>query len=363
MQCQNIQAAYDPNIKNFLACQTTENILKLLLENAIEHSYLAGIHSAILGFGVRSLQDIFLHLYQSYGRIIPAALQVNTTRLTTPIASHLPIALIFRQIEECQRFTIAGGTAFTAEQLIKAAETLILATGKYQLAYREWISLPEIQKTFNEFRLRFNNEYMIQNKMQSSTAQQHGFAENVVEEKNLNDAFANFAQASAADRSVFTQLTDTNAYLQQHVANISSNNDELQQKLLVLQNQINMMNLVQNPAIPPGQIQRPHTTGQHPQYPHYPQPPPQVYQPPSMQHSLPPQYPYQQLYAKRGGYRGQCRGDYLPRGAEKGNINNRYNIEDHPNNMVVLVYNLIKHHHSSMSEIVITKNSRAYPQM
>ena len=58
-QHQNIQAAYDANIKIFLTCQTTENILKLLLENEIEYSYLAGIHSDILGFRVRSLQDIF----------------------------------------------------------------------------------------------------------------------------------------------------------------------------------------------------------------------------------------------------------------------------------------------------------------
>ena len=119
MQRQNIQATYDANIKIFLTCQTTENIIKSLLENAIEHSYLSGIHSSILGFGVRSLQYIFLHLYKSYRRISPAALQVNTTRPTTPIASHLPIALICRQIEECQRFAIAGDTAFTAEQLIK----------------------------------------------------------------------------------------------------------------------------------------------------------------------------------------------------------------------------------------------------
>ena len=66
MQCQNIQAAYDANIKNFLTCQTTENILKSLFEKAIEYSYLAGIHSAILVFLLRSLQDIFLHLHQSY---------------------------------------------------------------------------------------------------------------------------------------------------------------------------------------------------------------------------------------------------------------------------------------------------------
>ena len=96
VQRQKIQAVYDANIKNFAICQTTENVLKSLLENATEHSYLAGIHSSTLGFGARTLQDIFLHLYQTYGGIIPTALQVNTTRLTTHIASHLPIALIFR---------------------------------------------------------------------------------------------------------------------------------------------------------------------------------------------------------------------------------------------------------------------------
>ena len=113
--------------------------------------------------------------------------------------------------------------------------------------------------------------------MQSSTAQQHGFTWNVVEENNLNDAVANFEQASESEISDLTQLTDTNAYLHQHVVNISSNNDELQQKLSVLQNQTSMMNLVQNPAIPPGQTQHPQTTGNTPQYPHQPQPPPQVY--------------------------------------------------------------------------------------
>ena len=92
--------------------------------------------------------------------------------------------------------------------------------------------------------------------MQSSTAQKHGFAGNMVEEKNLNYAVENFAQASESDRSTFIQLTDTNTYLQQHVATISSNNDKFQQKLPALQNQMNMMNLVQNPAIPPGQTAR-----------------------------------------------------------------------------------------------------------
>ena len=49
----------------------------------------------------------------------------------------------------------------------------------------------------------------------------------------------------------------------------------------------------------------------------------------------------------------------------KGNINSRDNVEDLPNNMVVVAYKLIKHQHSSMDEIVITKDkdSRAHPQI
>ena len=68
---------------------------------------------------------------------------------------------------------------------------------------------------------------MIQNEMMESTTQQHGYAGNSEEETNLNEAVANFAQASASDRSVFTQLTDTNSQLQQQVDQLSSTKDDL----------------------------------------------------------------------------------------------------------------------------------------
>ena len=90
-----IQNRFDLALKNYNTCQTTENLLKTMLENAVEHSYLAGIHSEILSFGSRSLQDIFIHLYQSYGRISPSSLKSNTDKLTNPISAHLPIALVF----------------------------------------------------------------------------------------------------------------------------------------------------------------------------------------------------------------------------------------------------------------------------
>ena len=53
----------------------------------------------------------------------------------------------------------------------------------------------------------------------------------------------------------------------------------------------------------------------------------------------------------------------LQGGRPKGNINNRDIMEDQPKNMGVVAYNLTKHHHINMAEIVITKDSRAHPQM
>ena len=113
---------------------------------------------------------------------------------------------------------------------------------------------------------------MIQNEIMAITTQQHGYAGNAKEETNLNEAVANFAQASASDRLAFTQLTYTNSQLQQQVAQVSLTNDDLQKQLKALQNQMNMTNLVQNPAISPVQV-----PAEPPAYPQFSRRPPQPY--------------------------------------------------------------------------------------
>ena len=243
----NQENAYNEVLKNYLLCERTETILKTMVENTIEEEYLSGIHSETLGFGNRSLRDIFAHLYRAYGRISPMHLQANTARLSTPVPSHLPIVIIFKQIEDFQHFVTAGGTLFAPAQLLNAAETLILATGKYQLAYREWVGLPAAQKTFQNFRVRFTAEYQVLNEVNQSTAAQGGYAANVVEnhqdDEALQEAIDNFVQASAADRNAFLQLTVTNSTLQ-------AQNSALQNQITDLQQQVQMINLTQGQQPP-----------------------------------------------------------------------------------------------------------------
>lgn len=135
-----------------------------------------------------------------------AQLKTNTAKLTEPVPPHLPVAIIFKQVEDCQQFAMAGGILFTPAQIIKAAEVLILSTGKYHIAYIEWNDLLKATKKYNNFKQRFIHEYQLQNKIKATTSTQAGyhkanFVNNTSNSTNINleEAVQNFTKASAAD--------------------------------------------------------------------------------------------------------------------------------------------------------------------
>ena len=110
------------------------------------------------------------------------AMQNNTTKLTQPVAPHLPVAIIFKQIEDCQRFATAAGAPFTPAQILKAAETLMLSIGRYAIFYREWISLPDNQRTYVNLKNKVSKECQLQNEMNEITAGDIGHNANNAEE-------------------------------------------------------------------------------------------------------------------------------------------------------------------------------------
>ena len=140
--------------------------------------------------------------------------------------------------------------AFTNPQLIKVAETLILSSGKYKLPYQDWINLPESQKKFNNFPIQFSQKYQILNEMKITTVQQQGFTVNSEEKPSnheLEGAVENFAQATAADRTAFTQLTDTDATLNEYLSLFSAQNSDLHNQMALLELKIQQMNVEQQP--------------------------------------------------------------------------------------------------------------------
>jgi hypothetical protein len=134
-------ATWTANTKEYLTVQRAEALLLTLLEKAIDDAYLSGIHDEAHAFGNRTLQDVQRWLFQTYGHVGPADRMSNTAKLTQPIDPTAPLALLFKQIEECQRFAADAGSPFTPQQIVEAAEALIVQTGKYDSTYKEWLAL------------------------------------------------------------------------------------------------------------------------------------------------------------------------------------------------------------------------------
>jgi hypothetical protein len=233
-----------------------------MLKNSIEATYLTGIHDSAHGFGARSLIDVFRYLFATYGSIGPDEILRNHQTMTTPVDANQPIAILFKQIEDCQKFAAAGQVAITPAQVLKAAETLILQTGKYTSAYREWIALDPNAKTYHNFKVRMTAEYQLQNTM-TTTARDAGYHhanaayQSPADEESLASAAQDFAAASAADSSAFQQLTSTNGDLNTQLAHMAIQNQQLQQQVADIQQHVMFLAT----AAPPPQHQRQHGRG------------------------------------------------------------------------------------------------------
>lgn len=126
---------YKLNLQLHLTINWLDTITKNIIKNAIDYIYLVGIHTLQHGFGQCCTINIFEWLYGTYSKISAAELKNNSIRVSTPVNPLQPIIAIFVQIEEFQCIATAGGTPLNNTQIVKAAETLILANEQYNSKY------------------------------------------------------------------------------------------------------------------------------------------------------------------------------------------------------------------------------------
>ena len=106
----------------------------------IKNVFPTSIHTNTHGFGNVSIHTILKFVYMAYIRITQSNLKINREKCTTPISPKLPIVILFKQIEESQKFVEARYAAFTEAQLIPFTEIFMLMTTPYKDAYPERIA-------------------------------------------------------------------------------------------------------------------------------------------------------------------------------------------------------------------------------
>ena len=184
----------------------TEQALKQQLISAIDSIYIKGISNRHTGYATVTLLRMIQHLYDTYGDITPFELEDNDVRMKTPYDPTMPIETLYDQIEQAVDYADAGKAPYSNAQVLTRAYNLILQTGLFTDACKEWRNKPAIDKNWDAFKLHFALAHR-DLRQQQSTAHQTGFhAANQVLESIHNDttaAITELTNATLADREQF----------------------------------------------------------------------------------------------------------------------------------------------------------------
>jgi hypothetical protein len=241
------------NIKLFRTYNNVQIALKQQILAAVNNIYVRTLRNTHTGYAMVTTLQILTHLYTTYGKLTPMAMQENDRHFRNPYNPAEPFEILVQKLEEAQDFAAAGNQAHTAQQIVSNAYSLIHNTGMFIDACREWRRRPKDEKTWTNFKTHFAQAHTELGEL-THTSQAGGYhnANNAFTNfaTNSGKALANLATATAADRDMLRSLQSTNAALiQQHTvkdAEITQLRNQVQQLQAGLSNRGNNNNTNNN---------------------------------------------------------------------------------------------------------------------
>jgi hypothetical protein len=195
--------------------------LRQQLIGAVERLYLRTLQHRHTGFANVTTRQLIRHLLDTYGNITPTDLGNNDEKFKTACDPAQPIEALFSQIEDAMDFADAGGSPYTAQQVVTNAYSLVFNTGIFPEACREWRRRPAAEKTWAIFKTAFAEAHQ-DLRLSQGTTQEGGYhSANLAMDSFVHetaDAFANLATATASDRKMLADLTAINKELTKQLA-------------------------------------------------------------------------------------------------------------------------------------------------
>ena len=201
------QHTHDTNSFNeYLA---TDKALKQQVIGAIDTMYLHTLRHRITGFANLTTKTMLTHLYDQYGRLSPADLQENDTKMREQYDPNQPIESFIDQIEDSIALAAAANAPYSTAQILAIAYNTIFLTGMFPETCREWRRNPN--QTWVNFKMAITIAHQDYRDSQMTTNQAGYHSSNAAFElqQDTSIALANLATATAADRSAVASLTTT----------------------------------------------------------------------------------------------------------------------------------------------------------
>ena len=247
VQTAEIIRQHKANLQLFKEYLSTDKALKQQIIGAVPAMYLRTMRNRITGFANVTTNELLSHLYATYGRLSPADLQDNDTRMRANYDANQPIEVFIDQIEDAVSLAAAANAPYSPAQIVAIAYNTIFTTGMFPEACREWRRYTPANQTWVNFKTAFSLAHQELRDSQvtsnqagyhnANAAYEHATAAFELQQETAA-AIANLATATAADRSTVASLTSTNGKLTIELAQATAKLTAAQASITALQVEI-----------------------------------------------------------------------------------------------------------------------------
>ena len=164
---------YDRDTIEYALYNSTGDILKHQLLQAVEDVYTKALKERDMGYGRVPVLSLLEHLDTHYGTIADDELLANSANLHAEWHPPTPIEDLFERIDECIAFAEAGEDRISNRTAITAGIAVITKTGLFTAPLREWEQRLPANKTLTHFKAFFIDAE--QKRRKQATAQDSGY--------------------------------------------------------------------------------------------------------------------------------------------------------------------------------------------
>jgi hypothetical protein len=180
-QIADIIRQHTADQKEFQAYHNTDKALVRLLIAAVPETYIDALSDAEYGFANVTCRQLLVHLHTNYGRISIAEKEINHQRMTAAWHPPTPMEALFTQLDTGSRLANAAGEPVVDAQVARIGYNLVLQTGLFPDACREWRLLDPAAQTMVAFKLHFQRMNMDRLESMTTTTAGHGAANAVIQ--------------------------------------------------------------------------------------------------------------------------------------------------------------------------------------
>jgi hypothetical protein len=226
----------------------TDKAFQQQLINTFDGPYIRGLCDWHTSYNNVSAMHILTHLYTTYGDITPINIEDNDAKMRAPFDPTQPIELLFDQIETAAKFADAGNRPYNPDQVVSRANFLILQTGLYADACRDWRRRAVLTQTWPNFKADFAKAHRDLRIVQTAA---HGTgyknADAALEDLEADHrgettkALGQLATATAADRTAVANLTQANTSLSTQLGTANSSIRTMETLISNLQIQLRIL--------------------------------------------------------------------------------------------------------------------------